>query len=193
VQSENFRNLKKRLRVHLTREKHSAALRSTESKDLLCRKEETRNKLVGQRLGKICYFNFKNGRPDYDYPPQVLIHSSFGTDVGDLNHSKNFPPKLLPHVAAAVRSKLENYFDSNLLQTNYKPPIKIIADKVTWKHRTQQLIGAVIVVPDSEAPIQALLLGAPVVDSGHRGVDIAQNITGVVDKFIRGSQYRGTG
>ena len=46
-------------------------------------------KKVGKILGQLCYFNFKHKRPDTDYPDQVYLLSTFGVDVGDLNHSQH--------------------------------------------------------------------------------------------------------
>ena len=50
-----------------------------------------------------------------------------------------------------------------MVQTGYKPPAKVVADKATWQHQTRQLIGVVTVVPDADQPLQALVLGTPVV------------------------------
>ena len=58
------------------------------------------------------------------------------------------------------------------------------------QHQTRQLIGIVTVVPESDQPIQAMILGTPVV-STHNGPGVAENITSVTDKFIVSEQYRG--
>ena len=175
--SSKFSNLKKNLKRHMERQVHLDKVSAQESTDLIRRKEENRNKKVGFTLGKLSYFNYKHKRPDTDYPELVYLLSKFGVDVGDLNHRRDFPRKLLPYVSEAIEEKIKCYLGSTLQSTGYKPPIKIIADKVTWKHRTRQLMGVVTVVPGAEFPIQALYLGVPVVEEGHKGEDIALNIT----------------
>ena len=47
------------------------------------------------------------------------------------------------------------------------------------------------VVPGSEDPIQAIYLGIPVVVEGHKGKDIALNITKVTDTYIDKEKYKG--
>ena len=126
-------------------------------------KEESRNKMVALKLSRIAYFLVKAGRPDTDFPTLVYLHAVNGCDVGDINHSKNFPPKFLKHVAKVLKDKLASYLASRLAQTGKRPPCKIVADKATWQHQTRQLIGIVTVVPESDQPIQAMILGTPVV------------------------------
>ena len=74
--------------------------------------------------------------------------------------------------------------------TGEKPPCKIVADKATWQHSTRQLTGVVTLVAGSDQPIQAMILGTPVVKA-HNGAGVAENITSVTDKFISADQYRG--
>ena len=188
---QKFRFLKRNLKRHLQRKSHQEQLQTRESEDIIHRKEDSRNKRVGSILSKLAYFNFVHKRPDTDYPDQVYMLSSFGLDIGELNHSTLFTRRLLPHIGSSVENRVKKYLSSPLLSTGYKPPIKVIADKVTWKHQTRQLIGVVTAVPGAEQPLQALFLGVPVVSEGHAGQDIALNVSKTVDEFISPEQYKG--
>ena len=53
-------------------------------------KIENREKAIGMRLARMVYHLFKKGRPDTDFPEQVLLHSLNGIDVGNINHSNFF-------------------------------------------------------------------------------------------------------
>ena len=65
----------------------------------------------------MAYHLFKRGRPDRDFPEQVLLHSLNGTDGGNINHSNIFPTKFLPIVGEEVKLKLKSFFTSRLPQT----------------------------------------------------------------------------
>ena len=77
-----------------------------------------------------------------------------------------------------------------MIQTGQKPPCKVVADKATWQHQTRQLIGIVTVVPDSDEPLQAMILKTPVVKS-HTCVGVTESITSVIDQFITADQFLG--
>jgi len=54
-------------------------------------------------------FQFKHKRPDTYFPDQVYMLSTFVVDVGDLNHSREFPHKFLPHVSNSVDERLKEH------------------------------------------------------------------------------------
>ena len=55
--------------------------------------------------------------------------------MGNINHSKQFTSDFLTSVAFVVRKKINSFLSTPMKQTGFKPPIKIIADKDTTKHR----------------------------------------------------------
>ena len=118
------------------------------------------------------------------------LHSANGCDIGYINHSYNCPPKFLRHVSKVIENNLKSYLNTRLVQTGYKPPLKVVADKATWQHQTRQLIGVVTIVPDSDEPLQPLILKTPVVKS-HTGKGVADSITDVTDKFVTAEQFKG--
>ena len=189
-QTREFTNLKKSLKRHLHTMAHKTALDIVSNKADIQFKEDSRNKAVALRICRIAYFLLKTGRPDTDFTTLIYLHSANGCDAGDINHSYRFPPEFLKHVCHVIEGHLKTYLSSRLIQTGYKPPVKVVADKATWQHQTRQLIGIVTVVPDSEQPLQAMVLKTPVVKT-HSGQGVADNIIGVTDQFISADQYRG--
>ena len=93
-------------------------------------------------------------------------------------------------MANVLEDHLKRFLSTRLAQTGQLPLVKIVADKATWQHQTRQLIGFVSVIPDSDEPLQAMVLGTPVVKS-HNGAGVTDNITNVTDKFISAEQFNG--
>ena len=190
VQSKKFGNLKNNLKRHLKTLTHTKALEVATIKANIENKEDKRNIAVALKICRIAYFLLKAGRPDTDFTTLIYLHSVNGCDVGDINHSYRFPPQFLKHVAKVIQDHLKRFLDTRLTQTGHKPPAKVVADKATWQHQTRQLIGIVTVVPDADQPLQAMILGTPVVKL-HTGRGVTENITNVTDKFITAAQFRG--
>ena len=190
VMSQKFSNLKRSIKRHFERKTHQNCLALAANKANIQYKEDARNQAVALRVSRIAYFQLKRGRPDTDFTSLIYLHSVNGCDIGDINHSSRYPGKFLVHLSEVLEKELKHYLSSNLEQTGYKPPTKVVADKATWQHQTRQLIGVVTVVPGADQPLQALILATPVVKS-HNSAGVAENITEVTDKFIKGDQFRG--
>ena len=140
LKSKKFSNLKISLKRHLQRQTHQNALALATSKANLQFKEDTRNKMVALRISRIAYFLLKSGRPDTDFTSHIYLHSANGSDVGDINHSAQYPSKFLVHVTTVLENQLKSFLSSRLDQTGHKPPTKVVADKATWQHQTRQLM-----------------------------------------------------
>lgn len=121
----------------------------------------------------------------------MYLQSVNGVDLGEINHSLQFPRGFLPFVAMKVKSRLNKFLSTRLPQTGHRPALNVLADKATSKHRTKQFVGVAMVVPDAEDLVQVALLGHPIV-KGHHGVDIADNIKETLDtRHIVGEQLEG--
>ena len=99
VQSDKFRFLKRNLKRHLLRQCHIEALAEIDAKHDVLLKEDNRNKAVGLRIGRICYYMFKKGRPDSDFHTLLYLHSSNDSDIGDINHSPEYASQFFTAVA----------------------------------------------------------------------------------------------
>ena len=110
--------------------------------------------------------------------------------MGDVNHSKRFPHDFLKSVSKVVKAKLKLYLKSDMVQTGFKPPVKIVTDKDSYKHRTRQIIALITVFPQAEDFIQHVYVAHPVVKR-HSGKEVAENIHESVKKFTLPEQYQG--
>ena len=117
-------------------------------------------------------------------------------DMGDLNHSYNFPAKFRPFVAREFQTRMATFLTSRLPQTGYLPPLNIGADKGTNRHRTRQFLTALTVVPDADELLQPIYIGQPVVKN-HNGQGVALSIKDGLDKYqissvqVEGSSHDG--
>ena len=98
-----------------------------------------------------------------------------GTDIGDLNHSKDFPPKFRPFVAKEVSKNLTTFFTTRQVQTGFKPPVNVQADKGTNCRRTRQFTSVITIIPNSPSLLTHVYLGQPVVKE-HNGKGVAKSI-----------------
>ena len=133
--TRDFRNLKIALRRHLSRNIHKNKLieQMKEAEEFL--KSDSKNKEAALRCARICLMLYKKGRPFSDYSDLVAINIQGGTFMGNINHSKRFASAFLSSVALVVRRKVYSFFSTPMKQTGFQPPVKIIADKDTTKHR----------------------------------------------------------
>ena len=191
----NFRNLKKSIKRHFSTAGPTLAIRSAEAMFEDNQRFVSKTQDAGMRCGRWLYHIFSKDRPYSDYPDLIATDVMNGAYVGNINHSE-FPPAVLPHIAEAIKKRKVKFLTTPLVQTGFKVPIKIVADKDTRKHRTRQLVLITLIVPDSPNLIQAVYLGHPVVDD-HSGPGVAQNLIGVVEKSgiiaeqIEGQSYDG--
>eukprot|EP00112_Aurelia_sp_Birch-Aquarium-sp1_P013875 Seg2973.1 transcript_id=Seg2973.1/GoldUCD/mRNA.D3Y31 product="hypothetical protein" protein_id=Seg2973.1/GoldUCD/D3Y31 len=189
--TQKFRNLKRSLKRHLEAQSHLKNLEVASVSEAQQARIERRERLVGHHIGKICYYLFKKGRPDTDFPDLIVLHSMNGLDVGEINHSKVFPAKFLPFVAKEVEGRVTNFLNTRMEQTGFLPAGKVCADKATSKHRTRHFISFITVIPDSESVIQPIFLDVPLVKT-HSGPEITNNIIQVLNAFnIIPEQYLG--
>ena len=142
------------------------------------------------RCARICHALYKKGRPFSDYPETVAAIVAGGTFMGDTNHSTEFAANYLSSVATVVRDKIKEYLNTHLKQTGLKPPVKIVADKDTIKHRTRQIIALTTFFPDAEELIQTLYISHPLVKH-HKGEDIAEHLYENLVNLLSSDQYQG--
>ena len=161
IQSRPFRNLKKVLKKHLQTEKHSEKLKKSQAVEEVQSKEMSRNKKIGQTLGRSVYKGIYTGTAHSLYPIEVAMLAKKKVDVGELNHSVNFSTEFADCVGEVVKARVVKYLSSPLAQTGLKPPVKVVADKATHKHWSNNLTGVVTLVPGATSLIQGIFLGAP--------------------------------
>ena len=161
IQSQKFRSLKKSLKRHLQTGKHSEMLRKAEAAEEIEFKEKNRNKKIGLTLGRCIYKGLYTGSAQSLYPEDVAMLAKEGVDVGEMNHSREYAAKLGECIGEVVQTRVVEFLSSPLPQTGLRPPCKVVADKATHKHWSNNLTGVLTIVPGSDHLIQGIFLDAP--------------------------------
>ena len=166
--SQEFRYLKKHIKGHSNRELHCQKLADSEMASLKSTKVAKRSDQVGMRLGTIAYQIMYHGEALTSYERKVAALSMNGVDVGNINHSKNFPIALISPFKNIVSSKLKLIVKSPLPCTDEGPPIALIDDKSKIKHEERHGIMTRFPVLKNGRFFQTFLLGQPVQEKGNQ-------------------------
>ena len=189
--SRSFINLKANIKRHFKTVGHIENWEAWKEKEEANEAYRTRNHEVGMRIARICYAGYKSGSSKRSFEGEILKAALNGCDVGDLNHSDQFPRRFRPFVRREIRNRTKSFLNSKLEQTGFEPAINISADKGTNIHRTRQFTTAKTCVPDSPNLINSVFLGHPIVKH-HSGVDVTASIEVELNEFgIKASQLEG--
>jgi hypothetical protein len=82
-----FKYLKSHLKQHIKSKKHQVKALEVQALALMGSKEESRSLKISGRIGRLCYYIVKNGRPYTDLSQLIYICMMNGSDMGDINHS----------------------------------------------------------------------------------------------------------
>ena len=107
-----FRNAKSVLKTHVATKIHTEATHWKSESNNKKLAEEKLSKDAGMTCGRLTYADFKRGRPASDYTCNVLVAAKNGSQVGDINHSKRFPPIFRENCAAVLTSRLKKRLDT---------------------------------------------------------------------------------
>ena len=118
-----------------------------------------------------------------DYESDVLMLKLSGAEVGELNHSRKFPPAFRKHVFEVVHKRVTQYLQTPLIQTGFLLPVCLSTDKGTYKHRSRQLLSYLTIMPGGNNFLEALTCGQPVVTQGSSGEQLAINMKEGFDSF----------
>ena len=191
---DKFRNLKKHVKRHVKQSTaHIENLQSQIEKQKDAEGKKTNNYGAGMNLGRICYKLYVKGRPFTDYEGDVLILKQAKANVGNLNHSRKFPPAFLPHVTKEVQSRMKQFITSKLQQTGHKPPLALSADKATYKHRSRQFLAGVTIAPGSDNFLEVISFGQPIMKHGSTASALSNNMKEGFDALgVEGCQIEST-
>ncbi len=110
--------------------------------------------------------------------------------MGNINHLRKFPAQILPFIADETQARVKKFLCTPLVQTGFLPPVKVIADKDTKKHRTRQVLLLVTIVPEAVQLIQSMYLDHSIVKK-HTGKDVAELIKDVLAGQFEGGGFDG--
>ena len=158
IMSRALRNLKVSIFRHLKRDSHQQAIQHDKNLNENYEKEACRSNKIAMHIGSACYRLYYRGRPYTDLEDDLLLLYRFGVEVGDINHSHKFAQNYLHSVAEVVKGKIQGFLNTRMPRTGFMPPIKVLADKATYKHRTRQFVGVATMVPDADDLIQYIYI-----------------------------------
>ena len=175
----------------MKRDSHQQAIQHDKTLNEKYEKEACRNNKIAMHIGSACYRLYYRGQPYTDLEDDLLLLYRCGVDVGDINHSHKFAQNYLHSVAEVVKGKIQGFLNTRKPQTGFMPPIKVLADKATYKHRTRQFLGVATVVPDADDLIQYIYLWSPIVKKHDRG-NVGKSIISTLEEFnITAEQFHG--
>ena len=102
--------------------------------------ENSRNKKAGMTMALLVYQMVKT-KDSYNSIEQrvTALHMMPGTYVGEINHSKAFPPVFVRTMRDVLLKSLCTYLDAQKDYLGFIVPISVTADKDTSKHRARQV------------------------------------------------------
>ena len=133
IHPREFRNLKSHLKRHFSSKKHldkeEEVRKEKEEKKYLV----SRDQKAGKNLARAAYSVIKSRNPEIHFEREVFLIFKAGGEVGNLNHSKNFVPKMRPYFASSVRKLLTEFLTNPMPQTGLLPPLAITFDGATYQ------------------------------------------------------------
>ena len=91
------------------------------------------------RIARICYAGYKSGSSKRSFEGEILKAALNGCDVGDLNHSDQFPRRFRSFVRREIRNRTKSFLSSKLEQTGVDVTASI---EVEFGIKASQLEGA---------------------------------------------------
>ena len=60
-------------------------------------------------LGCAVYYDLYHGIPKENFPEKMAMLSKFGVDIGEINHSKNFPDNFSKAVQVVMKERVQHF------------------------------------------------------------------------------------
>lgn len=192
-QPTNFSNLKRSVVRHVGVQAHINNLIKQNEDNEKIQKHRVLQQSVGVTLGKQSYRLLKYCRPFSDYETDLKLLSDAKVNIGNINHSRKFPSEMRPSFADAVDNRIKEYLSTPLEATRARPPVGIVADKLTTRRRTGQMYACLLFTPGMENLVSPVSLGVTSVKK-HNGDAIAQDVADIChDYSINSDQLAGFG
>ena len=72
------------------------------------------------RIARICYAGYNSGSSKRNFEQEILKAVLNGCDLGDINHSDQFPRTFRPFVRREIRNRTKEFLNSSLEQTGFE-------------------------------------------------------------------------
>ena len=144
-------------------------------------------------VGKQAYRLLRYERPFADFEVDLLLLADANAKIGDLKHSRKFPSELRPVFAKVIEDRLMEYLAQPLDATSNLPPLGIVADKLTTRRRTGQMLAGIQFTPGMPNLLTAVSLRVESV-AKHDCDSIAEDIGSLCKKYkIQNDEIAGFG
>lgn len=159
--TRSFRNLKTNVQKHYATKLHTE---KTEGLAEASRqKSSSRNKRAGMNCARIAYSCIRNGHSFNSYPAELSKAKAVGVEIGDFNHSPEFPAHLVWPLYESLREEFIRQVDEPLPGTGRPSPITFIFDKYKSLGREYNIIGGNIFLGPNTKSLRTPFLQAYVV------------------------------
>ena len=137
---------------------------------------------IGITVGKQAYHLLKYEHPFADVKVDLFLLAHANTKIGNLNHSRKFALVLRPVFAKVIEDRLMEYLAQPLYTTSNLPPLGMVADKLTTRQCTVQMLAGILFTPGIPNLLTAVSLGVESV-AKHDGASIAEDIGSMCTKY----------
>ena len=172
-----FKSLRTVVKSHFTGQFHAKQVMKAKVMKELTAGHFAANTKVANRVMDAGYYVLKKSLAHATFEDLVVMQRRHGLNVGGLNNSVGFIPKLRIQLSSVMNVMLRNFFAG-------QPCVSLCADKVTVAKRTMDLTAIISLVPEAqkEEMFQAFVIGAPVVKN-HTGDGLASELQDTLRKF----------
>ena len=172
-----FKSLRTIVKRHFTGQYHAKQVMKAQLTKKLVAGHFSANTSVAKRIIDVGYYVLKKTHAHATFEDLVVMQRRHGLDIGGLNNSVGFIPKLRIQLSSVMDAMMRDFFSR-------QPCVSLCADKVTVSRRTMDLTAIIAIVPeaDEDNMVQAFVIGAPVVKD-HTGDGLAGELQSTLEKF----------
>ena len=192
-QPQDFRNIKMKISRHLETPSHLKQRAENENLEKQNRYLLQRNYKCGITVGKAAYRLFLNGQAYEKFEEDMAYLHDQGNDIGELNHSRMFPPDFLKNIYEIIKGKFIQYLNTPLQATKSLPPVCLLTDKFTKKHTTYEIVAILTYIPGASSIFVPLILELVSIPSkNHTGQGLTEMLISTLQRFsIQSTQITG--
>jgi hypothetical protein len=154
---------------HLESQAHKKAVEEEQREE----KRKERRRRVGLTVARTALQTLREGSSYVQFESKLLSHHLAGTDIGSLNHSREFIRAFVGSMMNAMDTWIGDHLNATDSVIGRKRIFAFMADKVTELHRTRDAIALLIMSEEGEVqPVFADFL----LVKGHTGEDLMRDI-----------------
>ena len=184
VRQKKFRTLKQKMLDHMySTRMHAVSQESEASRTIL-----TENYNAGKKVLRTIYSKVKKGGSYNSVETELAVRSADGTEMGNINHSRNFATTMTEPFYEAVKKTVVKSMIDPLPGTGRPPPFTLVADKATPCGDTLQIIGIITPRPDT-GELHAVMLAVKPVQHGS-GAGTAKELSDTLKDFVSPDQIK---